>query len=164
MSLQEMLDLVTAETAQQVMAKEAKLDVAEKALMLGHKATISQDEEDTVRRYRDMKVFGGDGAKTAENGGKKDMRIVVCDDYKVVPEVVTTPASQSQPPSSSPMLPWLLTASLAAGGAGLGLGWLLNRGNEQQPPVIEKKVETPQGTTTTTVKGVGSTVELVQPK
>ena len=160
-----LLEASRAEAAQQYLAKMAKIESGHAALGLDHMATLAEDEEDTVRRYREKKLFGGDGASTAAATEAKGMgRSLILADNITYHDPAPPPQPAPQPTSSnSSMLPWLLAAGMAAGGAGLLGGYLLTK-DKDQTPVVEKKVETPTGTTTTTVKGVGSTVELVQPK
>lgn len=164
LEFQRALNMATAEAAQSALAKESKLHIAQQAVFVGQMAQIAQDEVESVRALKNKKVF--DGQLPARTTARDDMNIIVCDDFNEKPE--PPPPAQTQPAepaksSSSAMLPWLLVAGLTAGAAGLGAGYLLNR-DDPQPTVVEKKVETPTGTTTTTVRGVGSTVELVQPK
>lgn len=149
------MDSVIVEAAKQTFENESALDVANNAVMLNHLRQLAASEEETVARYREMKLFGATKEDVRKGNGTMHAPgpLIICDDYK--PDLSQHPPTVIIPPQPrTNLLPWVIAAALAAGGAGVVGGKLLNG---KAPGATE----TPSAST---VIGVGKTVELIQPK
>ena len=114
------------EAAEQYYGKMAKTDVAIDAVMADHIDQISEAEIDAVNRYREMKVFSGDGkklpAKDSEKGedSMNRRRFIVCDDYHIQYGSIEPKKEQKA------VLPWLVAGAIGLGSLGLG-GYVVDK-------------------------------------
>jgi len=140
------------QTAQQTAAEfgpsAAKLEVAEKAVLLDDLRRIGANERDTVSRYQEMKVFGKDPGKAGKAEDSMG-HIIIGDIYgRDVSEHIFRETSQQskdepkkepkkkteqpaqQPAQEAKASPWktaALLAAMAAGGAGIGSApWIIS--------------------------------------
>lgn len=134
----DLVEAAKAEAAQQYMAKMAKIDSAHAALALDHLATIAEDEENTVRRYREKTVFGGDGAATSPGISDVGRSLILADNISYnEPQLQPQQHQNPQRRTGVDVLPWVLVAALTAGGLGAAAGYFLTKGVRKDPdPVV----------------------------
>ena len=101
------------ETAQTHLAKEAKLNVAQNAVLVEDVRQLAQDDRDAVRDYKAR--FGRSRRSAGKGNGMSDL--IVCDDYR------------------RGLNPWVVTAlAVVVGVVMLGRDWLATTPLEQAEP------------------------------
>lgn len=125
------LEQSAAEAADQDLAGQSKLQVANQAVILEQLRQIAQDEIRDVRRLK-AKHLGEQWAKAAEGQDVGDL--IICDDYR-------RNEPHQQPPS--PRIWPLIAALLGFGGLGLAgyLGHLALSRPAAVAPAVQQKIE-----------------------
>jgi hypothetical protein len=106
------------ETADSLLAKQAKIDVAERAAYIDDLTQMQDAQRESVRRYQELKVFGNrtPAAEPPEQGDSDVPRIVVCDDYHV--DNATRQDAAPQQTSKGMIAAAMITAVALAGYTG----------------------------------------------
>lgn len=105
------------ETADSLLAKQAKIDLAMSALNVDDLSRMQDAQRESIRRYQELKVFGN-RTPPADPPKPEDSdvpRIIVCDDYRVDSSTRPDPS-----PAASNKLP-IAAAIVAAAIAGYAL-------------------------------------------
>lgn len=153
------------EAEDQHLGKESKVNTLLQAVFVDQIDGIAQDELDTVARYRAKKLFGATDEQVrpkfdTENAEANDVAgrsITICDNYSITHPQPPAPIQPALPvQQTNPVLPWILATALGAGGLGAGIAALWKYKSEAKP--------SNPPTNSSTLQGVGSTTELVQPK
>lgn len=73
------------ETADSLLAKQAKIDLAEKAAYVDDLTQRQDAQRESIYRYEELKVFGNptQPIETTEEEDSDVPRIIICDDYHV---------------------------------------------------------------------------------
>ena len=142
------LESIAVEAAKQRVENESSVDTARDAVFLQHFQNLATDEESFVRNYKQWKMNGGKGPFPPVMQEPQRGSIIICDDY-------TQDNSRDVPivtPEKSQVLPWVLSAALAAGGAGALGAYLLNK-PKTETPTVTQPVDTDFGSTTQLIQG-----------
>ena len=108
------------ETAQAHLAKEAKLNVAQNAVLVDDVRHLAQDDRDAVRDYQ-ARLWG---SRQSSRKGNDMSDLIVCDDYR------------------RGLNPWVVTALAAVAGAVmLGRDWLATPTPDQPAPPEVQSLE-----------------------
>jgi hypothetical protein len=131
------------EAASNYLGKTSKLQTALEAVLTKSIAKLDEDERAAVNRYREMKVFGGEGKQPATSPPEPGGDLIVCDDMRI-----EFPHPPAPPPAPAPPPPanggGAVKAALLGAAAAAGLGWMVylsaalaQRQQQPAPPPVQ---------------------------
>lgn len=144
-----------------LLAKNSKMDLAHKAVVLGNMAEIARNDVDSVRRLQ-AKHLGPEFkmSKGSEQTGDDGMPIVVCDDYHHHHDINTSPTTAASVGHNWPLafavvgITFMVCMTVLL----VGGGWLYFR---TLNPTPQPQPVQPQPSTNTTVeKKIGFIIDL----
>jgi len=115
-----MIQFAIAETAQNQLAKESKINLAQAALMTQDLQALAETDRDDVRRLKDKHLWKGNYGPPTPTPVEGEMpgNIIVCDEYH--PAEGNTNTSSSTDTGGFKLILALLIGGLLVGGALLG--------------------------------------------